>query len=60
MGTDALLAETVPEYSVRRQRIEADPLPENIGALLDQAAAEAGDKMLWNFFESGETPNRRY
>jgi crotonobetaine/carnitine-CoA ligase len=55
MGTDALLAETVPEYSVRRQRIEADPLPENIGALLDQAAAEAGDKMLWNFFESGET-----
>lgn len=39
----------------RRQAIEADSLPLNIGALLDQAAAEAGDRLAWNFFETGET-----
>lgn len=30
-------------------------MPENIGALIDAAAAEAGDRVVWNFFESGET-----
>lgn len=50
-----VLAAPVPAYEERRQRIEAEPLPENIGALIDAAAAEAGDALLWNFFESGET-----
>ncbi|WP_334127441.1 class I adenylate-forming enzyme family protein [Sneathiella sp.] len=39
-------------YQERRQAIEAEPLPQNIGALLDQAAAEVGDQPAWNFFES--------
>jgi crotonobetaine/carnitine-CoA ligase len=47
------LAQMSPDQ--RRLAIEADPLPANIGQLLDQAAAEAGDTLAWNFFESGET-----
>lgn len=38
----------------RRASIEAEPLPENIGALLTAAAKACGDKLLWNFFESNE------
>lgn len=48
-------AEPVPDYLERKARIEAEPLPENLGALIDQAAAEAGDQLLWTFVESGET-----
>lgn len=55
MWKDEVLAQTVIPYEERRQRIEAEPLPENIGALIDSAAAEAGDQILWNFFESAET-----
>lgn len=40
-------------YQERRLALEADPLPRNIGALLDEAAAEVGDQPVWNFFESG-------
>ena len=43
----------------RRRRIEAEPLPANIGALLDQAASETPDQVAWNFFESGETVTYR-
>ena len=32
-----------------------DPLPANIGALLDAAAEEAPDRLAWNFFETGES-----
>jgi crotonobetaine/carnitine-CoA ligase len=39
----------------RRTRIESEPLPVNIGALLDAASAEAGEHIAWNFFESGES-----
>jgi crotonobetaine/carnitine-CoA ligase len=46
---------TVPSVEERRRRIEAEPLPANIGALLDQAAAAVPDQIAWNFFESGET-----
>ena len=50
-----VLAAPVPAYEERRRRIEAEPLPDNIGALIDAAADEAGDALLWDFFESGET-----
>jgi long-chain acyl-CoA synthetase len=50
-----VLAEIVPPYEERRRKIEAEPLPANIGALIDEAADTAGDALLWNFFESGET-----
>ncbi|MCO6049262.1 acyl--CoA ligase [Mesorhizobium sp. RP14(2022)] len=50
-----VLSEAVPDVAERRRRIEAEPLPANIGALIDEAAVEAGDKVLWNFFEAGST-----
>lgn len=55
MGKMDVLAATVPAYSERRRRIEAEALPQNIGALIDEAADAAGDTLLWDFFESGET-----
>lgn len=55
MWKDEVLARPVVDYDERRRRIEAEPLPDNIGALIDAAADEAGDRLLWNFFESGET-----
>ena len=55
MWKDQVLSEPVVPYEERRRRIEADPLPENIGALIDKAAEAAGDQLLWNFFDSGET-----
>ena len=55
MWKDQVLADPVIPYEERRRRIEAEPLPENIGALIDAAAGEAGDRILWNFFDSGET-----
>ena len=45
---------TVPPYAERRRQIEAEPLPRNIGALLDDAAASAPDRLAWDFFERGE------
>ena len=38
----------------RRDALERAQLPRNIGALLDQAAAEAGGRDALNFFELGE------
>ncbi|MCL4068894.1 acyl--CoA ligase [Pseudomonas sp. GX19020] len=55
MWKDEVLAEAVTPYEERRNRIEAEPLPGNIGALIDEAAQAAGDQVLWNFFETGET-----
>ena len=54
MWKDAILAQPVAPYDERRRRIEAEPLPENIGALIDEAAA-AGGRDLWRFIDSGET-----
>jgi len=42
------------EAAERVRAIEASPLPENLGALLDGAAAEAGGEIVWDFFEEGE------
>lgn len=55
MWKDDILAQPVVPYEERRRRIESEPLPANIGALIDAAADEAGGRILWNFFESGET-----
>lgn len=55
MWKDEVLSQPVIGYDERRRRIEAEPLPQNIGALIDAAADEAGDRLLWNFFDSGET-----
>ena len=51
------LASGQPVLSAPAQRIraiEAAPLPENLGALLDEAAREAGEEVIWNFFEEGQ------
>lgn len=37
----------------RHAALESAPLPANIGALLDEAAAEAGERAAMNFFETG-------
>jgi acyl-CoA synthetase (AMP-forming)/AMP-acid ligase II len=38
----------------RIRQIESEPLPANIGALLDEAASAVPEQLAWNFFESGE------
>ena len=51
------LASGQPVLSVPAQRIraiEAAPLAENLGALLDEAAREAGEQVIWDFFEEGQ------
>ncbi|TIP27800.1 MAG: acyl--CoA ligase [Mesorhizobium sp.] len=55
MGRLEVLAETVPDVAERRRRIEAEPLPANIGVLIDEAAEAAGDRLLWDFFDTGQT-----
>ncbi len=59
MSRRDVLSVQVPPVEERRRRIESEPLPANIGALLDQAAADAPDQVAWNFFESGETATYR-
>jgi long-chain acyl-CoA synthetase len=51
----AVLNVQVAPVAERRRRIEEEPLPANIGALLDEAAAAAPTRVAMNFFESGET-----
>ena len=51
---EQILGLPVPPVEERIRRIEAEPLPANIGALLDAAADEHPDRIAWNFFESGE------
>ena len=55
MSRSQVLAEQVPSVAERIRRIEAEPLPANMAQLLDEAVAEAGDRLAWNFFESNET-----
>ena len=45
---------SVPPYAERRRQIESEPLPRNIGALVDDAASAAPDRLAWDFFESNE------
>ena len=55
MSRQAILNIEVPSVEQRIRQIEAEPLPANIGALLDAAADEVPDRLAWNFFETGET-----
>jgi len=55
MTRQDILQIPVPSVEERVRQIEAEPLPDNIGALLDAVAAECPDRLAWNFFESGET-----
>ena len=54
MSRNAVLAQSVPPYHARRARIEAEPLPSNLGALLDEAAEDSPDTVLLDLFETGE------
>ncbi|MBK9607551.1 MAG: acyl--CoA ligase [Betaproteobacteria bacterium] len=54
MSRQHVLSIPVPPVEQRIRTIEAEPLPPNIGALLDAAAAEVPDRDAWNFFETGE------
>jgi len=54
MRRQQVIAEPVPPVAERRRRIEVEPLPASIGALLDEAADAAPAALAWNFFDSGE------
>ena len=54
MARQSIRDATVPPYALRRRQIEAESLPTNIGALLDDAASAAPDRVAWEFFEQGE------
>ena len=54
MRKHAVLTQAVPPYPTRRARIESEPLPSNLGALLDAAADESPDTILLDLFEIGE------
>ena len=54
MSRSKTLSRPGPSLEERRRRIESEPLPANIAALIDEAADAAGDRLAWNFFESGE------
>lgn len=49
-----IIAMPVPTVEERIRQIESEPLPANIGTLLEEAAAESPDRLAWNFFESNE------
>jgi crotonobetaine/carnitine-CoA ligase len=55
MSRAQTLSRPGPSLEARRRRIESEPLPANIAALIDEAAETAGDRLAWNFFESEET-----
>lgn len=55
MLREKVLAEKVPPVEERRRQIESEPLPENLGALLDEAAAAVPDEPALVFFDSDET-----
>ena len=44
------LAQTVASLPERRRKIESEPLPGNLHALLAEAARDNGPATLWNFF----------
>jgi crotonobetaine/carnitine-CoA ligase len=54
-----VLSAAVPPLAERRRRIEAEPLPASIGALLDEAALSVPDETAWHFFESAERATYR-
>lgn len=59
MSRIQVLATPVVPVAERLRRIEAEPLHDNIAALLAAAAAECGEKLAWHFFESDEKASYR-
>lgn len=55
MSREVVLKTPAMPVAERRAWIEGEPLPASIGALLDAVAAEAGDRLAWDFFEIGGT-----
>lgn len=55
MSRQAVLSTSVPPYEQRRREIEAEPLPPNVGALIDDLAASDPERIAWSFFDEGET-----
>lgn len=49
------MATSTHDAAAFRRDVEAEPLPETIHALLDQAAARHPDRVIWNFFERNES-----
>lgn len=47
-------AAVVERWSHTRARIERVPVPANVWALVERAAAHFGDRLAWSFFEIGE------
>ena len=54
MSRADVLAVAVPPWPERRKRIESEPLPASVAALLDEAAIEVPDSIALDFFEDGE------
>jgi acyl-CoA synthetase (AMP-forming)/AMP-acid ligase II len=52
---EKVLAERVPSLAEVRHRLEAEPLPRNLGALLDEASDAVPDRPVLHFIDSGET-----
>lgn len=51
---EILASQTVPAEHIRA-RIEREPLPANILALVSEASREGGDTPVWHFIDTGET-----
>lgn len=54
MSKSEVLARPIAPFAERTRRIEAEPLPANIGALLDAAADAVPDHVALHFIETGE------
>ena len=52
---EKVLAERVPPLAEVRRRLEAEPLPRNLGALLDEASDAVPDRQVLHFIDSGES-----
>ena len=55
MSRRDVLAVPVPPWPERRRQIEGEPLPNNVAALLDEAAAAVPERTALDFIEDGET-----
>lgn len=51
---ERVLSADIPSWAERRSRIEGEPLPENLPALLHAVAAERPDQVALDFFEAPE------
>ena len=54
MSRADVLAVAVTPWPERRKRIESEPFPASVAALLDEAAIEVPDRIALDFFENGE------